>query len=191
MRYVIVDLEATCWETRTNIEDMEIIEIGAVILESSTGTIGDEFSEFVKPVVHTELSNFCKQLTSIEQKDVDNADDFTVVFPRFIDWIGTQPFILCSWGAYDLKQFKKDCARHNIPLPDSFLRHINLKQEFANLKKIKPCGMAKALKILGIELEGTHHRAIDDVRNIARIALWILPKIEKRFIGELGNLVTG
>jgi len=179
MRYVIVDLEATCWEGGSNIEIMEIIEIGAVILESSQGPAVEEFSAFVKPVIEPILSDFCMRLTSIRQSDVDNADNFKVVFPRFIDWIGSQPFILCSWGAYDLKQFRADCERHKIPLPESFLRHINLKQEFADLKGIKPCGMAKSLQILGIKLEGTHHRGIDDVRNIAKIAVKVLPIVEK------------
>ena len=184
MRYVIVDLEATCWESRKSIEQMEIIEIGAVILKSSQGPIVGEFNAFVKPVIDSVLSEFCLRLTSICQQDVDEADDFKTVFPRFIDWIGAQPFILCSWGAYDLKQFRADCERHKIPLPDSFLQHINLKQEFADLKGIKPCGMAKALKILGIKLEGTHHRAIDDVRNIAKIAVTILPIVERKLVSN-------
>lgn len=188
MRYVIVDLEATCWESGSNLERMEIIEIGAVILQSSTGPILDEFNAFVRPVIHQQLSEYCMQLTSIRQQNVDGADDFKIVFPRFMNWIGLQPFILCSWGAYDLKQFRIDCERHNIPLPDTFFRHINLKQEFADLKGIKPCGMAKALKIMGIKLEGTHHRAIDDVRNIAKIAIQILPIAEKK---RSRNLVVG
>ena len=29
--------------------------------------------------------------------------------------------------------------------------------------------MRKALKVAGLDLEGKHHRGIDDVRNIARI----------------------
>jgi len=179
MRYVIVDLEATCWEGGSNIEKMEIIEIGAVTLASGQGPVSEEFSAFVRPAIEPILSDYCMQLTSIRQADVDDADDFKVVFPRFIDWIGTKPFTLCSWGAYDLKQFRVDCERHSIALPDSFLQHINLKQQFANLKGIKPCGMAKALKVLGIKLEGTHHRGIDDARNIAKIAVQILPIIEK------------
>ncbi len=184
MRYIIVDLEATCWEGGNVTELMEIIEIGSVSLESSSGPIGEEFSTFVKPVIVHKLSDYCMQLTSIRQQDVDTADDFKIVFPRFIDWIGSQAFILCSWGAYDLKQLKLDCIRHSIPLPTFFSRHINLKQEFANIKRIKPCGMAQALGILGIKLEGTHHRAIDDVRNIAKIAVQILPIIEKRLVGN-------
>jgi len=34
--------------------------------------------------------------------------------------------------------------------------------------------MAQALERLHIPLEGQHHRAIDDARNIAKIARWLL-----------------
>jgi|GEM_PF-2638928 len=34
--------------------------------------------------------------------------------------------------------------------------------------------LASALKKIGLELEGTHHRGIDDARNIARIVQAVL-----------------
>lgn len=36
--------------------------------------------------------------------------------------------------------------------------------------------MAQSLEILGIELKGTHHRGIDDARNIAAIYKYIKTK---------------
>src|ERR1043165_8944279 len=105
MRYVIVDLEATCWEKGTSPDRMEIIEIGAGLLDSSTGPVSKEFGAFVKPVASPELSEFCTQLTSIRQEDVDQAEIFPMVFWQFVDWIGVEPFRLCSWRAYDLNQF--------------------------------------------------------------------------------------
>jgi 3'-5' exoribonuclease 1 len=178
VRYVIVDLEATCWEQGTSPDRMEIIEIGAVLLESASGPVSREFSAFVKPVASPQLSEFCTQLTSIRQEDVDNAEHFWTVFPRFLDWIGEEPFYLCSWGAYDLNQFRKDCERHKIALPASFENHINLKKEFSRLKHVKPLGMKGALAIMEIPLEGTHHRGIDDARNIGKLAQILLPQRE-------------
>ena len=179
MNYVIVDLEATCWEKGTRPQRMEIIEIGAVLLKSAAGSAVDEFSAFVRPVAERQLSEFCIQLTTIRQQDVDQADPFSVVFWDFLDWIGQEPFYLCSWGAYDLGQFRVDCDRHNIPFPDSFENHINLKKLFAQQHNTKPMGMAQALVHAGISLEGTHHRGIDDARNIAKLAQIILPVWEK------------
>ncbi|MGL5075983.1 MAG: 3'-5' exonuclease, partial [Waterburya sp.] len=38
----------------------------------------------------------------------------------------------------------------------------------------KKYGMAGALKLAGIELIGTHHRGIDDARNIAQLLPYML-----------------
>ncbi|MFH1504785.1 MAG: hypothetical protein ABIH08_05320 [Candidatus Omnitrophota bacterium] len=50
-----------------------------------------------------------------------------------------------------------------------FLEHRSLKHEFAEKRQHKPIGMKKTLQICGIELEGVHHRALDDSKNIAKI----------------------
>jgi len=148
---------------------MEIIEIGALKLDGSSLQKIDEFSSFVKPVNEPILCDFCSELTSITQKDVDSALTFPVVFKDFIEWIGSEPFYLCSWGEYDLKQFKIDCQRNSIILPEPLNNHINIKKEFCEMRGIRPCGMKHALKLLKIPMEGTHHRGIDDARNIAKI----------------------
>jgi 3'-5' exoribonuclease 1 len=178
MRYVIADLEATCWEKGTTPARMEIIEIGAVTLSSAAGDVTSEFGEFVRPVREPILSEFCIRLTGIRQSDVDGAGTFAEVFPRFLEWIGPAPYTLCSWGAYDLGQFRVDCKRQGLSVPAPFERHLNLKQAFAHLEGIKPCGMKGALGRLNIPLEGQHHRAIDDARNIAKIARVVLPRVE-------------
>ncbi|MCK4943846.1 MAG: exonuclease domain-containing protein [Candidatus Aminicenantes bacterium] len=180
MKYIIVDLEATCWEKVDDPQRKEIIEIGATILRTPELKIGEEFNSFVKPVDEPFLSDFCKNLTSIRQKDIDSAPEFPVIFERFLEWIGTEPYLLCSWGYFDLYQFKIDCLRHSVPFPEDFLRHINLKQEFASLYNVERCGMQAALQRLRIKPTGTHHRAIDDVRNISAIARIILPKINAK-----------
>jgi 3'-5' exoribonuclease 1 len=177
MRYVIVDLEATCWEKGTSPDRQEIIEIGAVSLDSNVGPASEEFACFVRPLIRPFLSAFCVQLTGVRQEDVDQAELFPVAFERFLTWIGPKPFVLCSWGLYDLKQFRIDCRHHNIPFPMTFERHINLKKEFARLKGVRKMGMAAALRHLKLPLEGQHHRGIDDARNIAKIAQIVLPQI--------------
>ena len=184
MRYAIVDLEATCWEKNPNRRRMEIIEIGAVMLASVTGPVVDEFASFVRPVIEPHLSDFCQQLTTISQDDVNGADDFRTVFPHFLNWISKEPFTLCSWGAYDLNQFRADCEWHNIELPAPFERHINLKKVFAKQRKIRQCGMKRALQIMKIPLEGQHHRGIDDARNIAKLAQIILPDYQSQMNGQ-------
>lgn len=178
MRYVIVDLEATCWPEGNLPERMEITEIGAVMMETAAGPISSEFDEFVKPLREPILSDFCTELTSIRQEDVDAADTFGLVFPRFVHWIGDGPFRICSWGGYDLKQFRVDCGRFGIPMPASFEAHINIKKEFVRQRGVKPMGLKGALEMLKIPFAGRHHRGIDDARMIAKIAALVLPGVE-------------
>jgi 3'-5' exoribonuclease 1 len=180
MRYIIVDLEATCEATCRESgmprDEMEIIEIGAVELLSAKAEPTREFCRFVRPVLHPELSVFCTQLTGITQHDVDSAEPFGQAFPEFTDWIGPRPYTLCSWGNYDLTQFLQDLARHKllVPYPFDFARHINLKKRFAEKFGTRPLGMAAALQHLGLPLLGRHHRGIDDAHNIAALAQRIL-----------------
>ena len=190
MRYIVVDLEATCWEQGQTPERMEIIEIGAVSLPSVSQTSdrdctdtecsAPEFQSFVRPVAEPILSPFCRKLTTIEQASVDTADLFPVVLDRFLQWIGPSPITLCSWGAYDLEQFRIDCRRHQIEFPKAFQKHINLKDQYSRFFGSKRCGMATALQQQKIAFVGTHHRGIDDARNIAKLAHRILPKWEQQ-----------
>ena len=179
MRKIIFDLEATCWKDEHVPAEMETIEIGAVALDED-GAIESEFACFVRPVVHPQLSDFCLKLTSIAQSDVDGAETFAIAFARFVAWAqqGGEPFTLVSWGDFDPRQLQIDCARANVEYPASFGRHINIKQRFALAHNIKPVGMARALKMLKLTLIGTHHRGIDDARNIAAIAQTMLEYLD-------------
>ena len=176
MNIVVIDLEATCWKNDRQPERMEIIEIGAVKLDGKSLKIIDEFSSFVRPIDNPILSDFCRELTSIRQCDVDKAEDFNTVFARFLEWIGEASYQIVSWGEYDLKQLTRDCKRHGISFPNKFRnKHINIKQLFAKQRGIRPCGLGQAIRMVGLIFEGTHHRAIYDARNIMRIAQLILP----------------
>lgn len=171
MQYIIIDLEATCWKNVMDFTKMEIIEIGAVRMTGDSLEVMDEFSYFVCPVESPLLSDFCQELTSIRQEDVDAAESFDIVFPKLLRWIGEDEYKIVTWGNYDIRQFEIDCLRHKVELPERFkTEHINLKKEFAGLKHCRPCGMKQALRMIDIPLTGTHHRGIDDARNIAKIA---------------------
>lgn len=171
--YLIIDLEATCWgRNEGHRGENEIIEIGSVVVDDDYEVLG-EIQRFVRPVRNPLLSEFCKRLTSIRQSDVDAAQVFPHVLRDFqnqVERISGQrlsDLVFCSWGDYDRKQLMKDCLYHKISYP--FGVHRNVKREFAMRRRIKPVSITGALRILGIPFEGSHHRGIDDARNIARI----------------------
>ncbi|MCC6370556.1 MAG: exonuclease domain-containing protein [Bacteroidia bacterium] len=171
MKYIIVDLEATCWEKKSPTDVNEIIEIGAVCVDEHKN-IQSEFCAFIKPTLNPKLSEFCKSLTTITQENVDAAETFDVTLQKFKNWVNTQDeYILCSWGFYDKQQFESDCRLHQLNT-DWLKHHISLKHQYAVIKNIKrPIGMMGALKMENMVAEGTHHRGIDDARNICRLFL--------------------
>jgi len=165
MKYIILDLEATC-DDKSQIQN-EIIEIGAIKLNGHLEKI-DEFQSFIRPIVNPILTPFCKNLTTIEQSDVDSAADFPEVLSKFQKWIG-EDYVLGSWGFYDKNQFEKDCIFWK--LDTKWLKnHISIKHQYQTIKGDKKgLGVGRALKVEGFKFDGTPHRGIDDARNISKI----------------------
>src|SRR5690554_6143571 len=78
-----------------------------------------------------------------------------------------------SWGRFDQTQVRRDCAVHGVeyPVPE----HMNLKNVVSAAQgRRKRYGMSKARRLCGLGLDGAHHRALDDAKNIARLLPWIV-----------------
>lgn len=179
-KVLIVDIEATCWES-ANPEGMEndIIEIGICLLDINTGEISENKGILVKPERST-ISPFCTSLTTLTPEMIDKEGiGFKEACGILRKEYQAQSRPWASFGAYDLKQFQRQCAATGVGYPFG-PSHINVKTLFALKKRlVHEQGMAGALAILGIPLEGTHHRGVDDAKNIAKILQWILSD-EKR-----------
>ncbi|MER2190313.1 MAG: 3'-5' exonuclease [Solibacillus sp.] len=174
---VIFDLEGTCDDKSLVFNfDNETIEIGAVKMMDHE--IVGEFSAFIKPR-DTAITPFCTELTTITAADVEEAPDFLTVIQAFGQFVGNAKIL--SWGKYDRNQLAKDFERHNTELPKWLQRHLNLKAEFAQYKGVRLCVMKRALAHCNIPLEGTHHRGIDDARNIAKIYLQMKQELDPYF----------
>jgi inhibitor of KinA sporulation pathway (predicted exonuclease) len=175
---LVVDLEATCWAEGGPREDMETIEFGAVLVRMSDLRPIDERSWFIRPRLHPQLSDYCTNLISITQDQVDSGLPFEEVCKLVEEWL--EPHREClgwgSWGNFDKHQLQKDGRRLGIPSPLEPYHHTNLKVAFTDrhqLGKPRP-GMWRALELCGLSIEGVHHRGIDDACNIARMLPWIL-----------------
>lgn len=172
MNFIILDLEATCWQGNTMNRNTEIIELGAYRV-NSYGEWLDHFQSFIKPVEHPRLSAYCTDLTGITQSQVSKAKSFEHIFPKFEDWFYALdgPHLLCTWGAMDMPLIYAECARHDVD--GTFLpAAIDLKSQYAYMHRLsKEVGLQKALEYTEIEFEGSHHRALDDAFNTAKLFL--------------------
>ncbi len=175
MKFIVYDIEATCWEGRPPGMVQETIEIGAVALDRFGGHLG-EFSRLIKPVIHPQLSHFCRKLTQIDQAEVNRAQDFTRVFRAFEQWVEAdrEEYLLASWGGFDRTQLMKDCQLHQ--LEDYWLdEHINLKSQYQQIRKLsKKRGLKSAVRHEGHVWEGEQHRALTDARNTVKIFLELI-----------------
>ena len=178
---LVVDLEATCWRGSPP-KGMynEIIEIGITGVDYRTKEIKFKDTIIVKPKF-SEISAFCTELTSIDQKLIDeNGVDFEKACQILRDKFKSRDRIWLSWGEYDKNQIEKDCKLKGVENP--FGRtHFNLKPLFSFAFGLtQDLGVSTALDHLGLEFEGSAHRAIDDAYNTAKI-------LQKTFIPLMEN----
>ncbi|NJM79537.1 MAG: exonuclease domain-containing protein [Flavobacterium sp.] len=174
-KIIIIDLEATCWNGPIpNGQVNEIIEIGICELDTISGAITKNKGILIKPEQST-VSPFCTELTTITQELLDKEG---VSFEEAIEILEneyqTDQYTWASYGQYDLNMLKKQCSHRKIGYPMTN-QHINVKVLFADLFGLKKAtGMNGALHLLNIPLEGTHHRGVDDAKNIAKMLHWCL-----------------
>lgn len=175
-KVIVIDVEATCWDprptTRSKEFENEIIEIGICVLDMKTtrglNTPSAE-SVIVRPA-HSKVSEFCTRLTTLTQEQVDKGITLKAACDLLIDRYDSKNHVWVSYGDYDRNQFQKECRDKRIDYPFG-PRHINVKCLFALKNRLREeIGMDRALEKLGMDLQGTHHRAHDDAANIARIA---------------------
>jgi len=173
MSYIIYDLEFTV--SRNTRYSSEIIDIGAVKVSENpdTGlTVTDTFHTYVRPSNKSVLSTDTVQFTGITQKDIDAAPLFPAALRQFIDWMGNEPYYMCSWGPDDRNKFISHCRTHHLDVA-WITNHNDLQQQWSRAMhkegKFRQLGLAQALELCGIEFDGTQHRALDDAINTAKV----------------------
>jgi inhibitor of KinA sporulation pathway (predicted exonuclease) len=167
---LIVDIEATCWQAGTEPEDeqSEIIEIGLCTLDIASGERLTRRSILVRPE-RSRVSAFCTELTTLTQEQVDQGVSFARACEILREEYASHERVWASYGDYDRTMFLEECQQRQILYPFG-TRHLNIKTLFPLFCGYhQEVGMARALQLLGLPLEGTHHRGDDDAWNIAAI----------------------
>ncbi|MCY1337125.1 Exonuclease [compost metagenome] len=176
--WLVIDLEATTEEGGWPVAEMEVIEIGASLVDAG-GRELDHFQRFVRPLRRPCLTAFCRELTHITQASVDGAAPFPSVWAQFERWLAAHGERLAgwaSWGDYDRRQLEQEWRQHGQDSLLARLPHLNLKQRFAEMRQLpRPVGLNAALQLAGFNFHGQQHRALEDARNTARLMPLVLP----------------
>ena len=172
--FLVLDFEATCEDDKV-ISPQEIIEFPCLKVCSKSLQIKSEFHKYVRPVHHPILTNFCTELTGINQDMVHDEEAFPEVLKAFTNWfeeekLADYSYTFVTSGDWDLKTcLRKQCQTSNLPLPSCFNQWINIKKSYNQAKGFFPRSLNTMLKDLDLEFEGRPHSGIDDCRNIYRI----------------------
>ncbi|MEU2668833.1 3'-5' exonuclease [Streptomyces sp. NPDC007164] len=167
----VIDIEATCWDGQPPPGAVsEIIEIGLTVLDLRAAERLARHRILVRPVRST-VGAFCTGLTGLTQAEVDTGVSFAEACRLLASehLAGIRPW--ASWGDYDRNQFTRQCRATGTRYPFG-RRHTNAKIPFTAAHGLrKRPGMAQALEIAGLPLEGRHHSGADDAWNIAALIL--------------------
>ncbi|MCF3165657.1 exonuclease domain-containing protein [Streptomyces violaceoruber] len=167
----VVDVEATCWDGQPPPGQVsEIIEIGLTVVDLRAGERTARHRLLVRPS-RSKVSPFCTELTGLTQAEVDGGTYFADACRTLAAEHRTGLLPWASWGDYDRRQFTRQCRAAGVEYPFG-QHHTNAKIAFTAAYGLRRRpGMAQALELAGLPLEGRHHRGDDDAWNIAALVL--------------------
>ncbi|KAL3623004.1 hypothetical protein CASFOL_031820 [Castilleja foliolosa] len=179
--FVVIDFEATC-DKEKNPHPQEIIEFPAVIVSSHTGQLEACFQTYVRPTYNQVLSDFCKDLTGIQQIQVDRGVTLSEALLKHDKWlekkgIKNTNFAVVTWSDWDCRvMLESECRFKKIRKPQYFNRWINLKVPFQEVFGGVRCNLKQAVETAGLTWQGRAHCGLDDARNTARLLALIMHK---------------
>lgn len=177
MKHIVIDLEmnslAKAYKQEKTVCGMEVIEIGAVVLDEQYQEIGS-FKTLVKPQYNDEIKPYYERLTGISTAMVANAPVFETALKMFCSWCHSMNDELqfYQWSETDLEQITSEMKMKEILLDTSdqqlFTKWEDFQKEYGEtLNLSNAISLKNAVMFAGVDFEGDEHDALDDARNTA------------------------
>ncbi|NWG46029.1 MAG: exonuclease domain-containing protein [Alphaproteobacteria bacterium] len=168
---VIYDLEFTAWEgsMARNWSDpgehREIVEIGAVLVDSRTCREIGHFAQLVRPRINPVISRFLEELTGISNEELAReGTDFEAAYAAFLAFAGGAPTY--AYGRDDLV-VAENLALYGLdarfPCPPVGDLRAWLGTQGVDVARLSSGQIAQSLGVGG---QGRAHRALDDARSL-------------------------
>ena len=174
MNYIVLDLE---WnqvspgkEPGNKDLPFEIIEIGAVKLDSSMNKIS-EFCQVIRPKVYPHVHYKIKEITNLDSKTLALGKPFPDVFSRFLKWCG-EDFMICTWGPMDVTELQRNMKYYGMePISDRPVAFYDVQKLFSIAYEDRKSrrSLEYAIDFLNIKKDSPFHRAISDAYYTAKI----------------------
>lgn len=186
MVYIVLDLEfnqAFPFKTGKKAEPnpecpFEIIQIGAVKLNDALEQV-DTFNVLIRPQIYPRLHPFVEKITKIHPEQLAGQPAFPEIYPAFLEFIGKEEAVLCTWGGDDVKSLFRNIYFHDLDadaLTNQFLNIQPFASAYLNHEEGKAIGLKNAVTELGIPEDGAYHDALNDAVYTAKIFQIVRPE---------------
>lgn len=196
MNYIVLDLEWNQSEDKSKENKkipFEIIEIGAIKLDSKRNVIG-EFSQLIKPEIYSNMNHFTENLIHLQMEELERGKPFVKVMGDFLSWCGKGEFLFCTWGPLDLLELQRNMRYYGMktfshkPFPYLDIQKL-FSIQFEDGKQRRT--LEYAIDFLEIEKDIPFHRAFSDAYYTSKILSKLTDKVMKRQSYDVFNLPTG
>ena len=174
MNYIVLDLEwnqaQEAWDERNKLLTFEIIEIGAVKLNSRMEIL-DTYHELIKPQVYDKMHHVTEKLIQIHMEELERCRSFDQVMKDFLEWCG-DGYIFGTWGTHDLTELQRNMQFFGMGALSSgpfrfydIQKLFSLSYEDGKSRRSLEC----AADFLHFEKDIPFHRALSDAYYTARV----------------------
>lgn len=176
--YLVFDFEFTTHDSmygRPRGFFQEVIEVGAVLLTLPEYKSEWRYQTFVKPVFFPRLSVACKNLTMINQDDVNEGVPLEEMLTKLAVPYQAGETGLVAWGNSDREVVENCCAKYKLSCPFDWSDYIDLAEEYKVFyQHERRISLKHAVEERQIERKGFYHLALDDAENTAFIVARML-----------------
>ena len=170
-KIVIFDTEYTSWPGSNERdwdgpnEYREIVQIGAIIVDTKKFIELDSLNLLIKPVKNPVLSDYFINLTGIVQKDVEQKGmSYNEALLKFASW--SRDYDIYSFGG-DERVLKENCGFINMPFPFENSRFMDIRDVFRkSVPDINKYQSGFVMSAFGKKSATMAHNALNDVRII-------------------------
>lgn len=178
MNYVIVDFEmnaiANQYKEERAICNLEIIEIGAVILDEQFLVMG-EFKTLVKPQYNDTISKRYESLTGISIQMLYDSPTFATAYEMFVNWCEMygKDYEVYAWSDSDYNQLVAEMKLKNYEKKENMSqleRWYDFQKEYTQTLGLeRALSLENALYYAGVNPVGRMHDALYDAKNTAEL----------------------
>ena len=168
-KYIFLDIETTGFSRQWN----DIIEIAAIVIDTTNGLDIDSFHEYIKP--RSKINSQITELTGITNKMVENCRSECSVLMDFSEWVYfVKPTAIIGHNckSFDLNFIKAKCDHYGIAWDTNKINIIDTLALARDMNKqgqisTSDCKQPTLAKYFGIDYVA--HSALEDVKALIKI----------------------